>query len=98
MLSWAVSNFILGKPQPKPDKVLPLFSFLERVILVIHDVDALTDATWGCSCLTDIDGSLPIFQNELFLEKIIQQLSSYNASLQISSLQTLGSISSDLDF
>ncbi|CAG9325354.1 unnamed protein product [Blepharisma stoltei] len=95
-LSWVVSNFIRGKPQPKLDKVIPLFSFLERVILGIHDVEALTDATWGCSYLTDIDGSLPIFKNELFLEKIIQQLSSNNASLQISSLRTLGNISSSL--
>ncbi|CAG9325348.1 unnamed protein product [Blepharisma stoltei] len=38
MLSWVVSNFIRGKPQPTPDRVLPLFSFLKRVILGIHDV------------------------------------------------------------
>ncbi|CAG9325357.1 unnamed protein product [Blepharisma stoltei] len=95
-LSWAVSNFIRGKPQPKLDKVIPLFSFLERVILAIFDEESVTDATWGCSYLTDIDGSLPIFQNELFLGRIIRQLSSNNASLQVSSLRTLGNILSSL--
>ncbi|CAG9330212.1 unnamed protein product [Blepharisma stoltei] len=94
---WAVSNFIQGNPPPKTEKVLPFASFLYKVIIEVQDQETLIEASLGCSYPTELDPSIEIFQKELFLKKIIKQLSSRKTLLLKASLKILKNIGEEMD-
>lgn len=50
---WSLSNFCRGKPQPKLDIIRPALPILGQVINSQVDQDAMIDAAWAISYITD---------------------------------------------
>ena len=51
--TWALSNLTRGKPAPEFSKVYRAIPVLEKVLMELKDEDALVDAAWALSHLSD---------------------------------------------
>ena len=54
-VTWCLSNFCRGKPQPSLAKVKPAIPVLLHLIQNSNDMEVMTDALWAMSYLSDGD-------------------------------------------
>jgi importin subunit alpha-6/7 len=54
-VTWCLSNFCRGKPQPDLNKVQPAIGVLLHLIQNSNDAEVMTDALWALSYLSDGD-------------------------------------------
>ncbi|CAG9330211.1 unnamed protein product [Blepharisma stoltei] len=95
--AWSVSNILRECSEQNPEKLIPFSPFLYRVVVEAQAKDTLTEATLGCSYLSELEENLEIFKKELFIEKIIRQLSSRKGLLLTASLKIIRNIVFEMD-
>jgi importin subunit alpha-1 len=97
--TWTLSNFCRGKPQAPYNIIAPALPILGQLITSEYDQEAMTDATWALSYLSDGDDTRiqAIVDLPGIIPSLIKMISSNIPTLIIPALRTLGNIVSGND-
>jgi len=96
-VTWCLSNFCRGKPQPKLETIAAAIPAL--VYLLDHDdVEVLTDATWALSYISDGDDHrIEACVNSGAVPKLINLLGHSSSSVVTPALRVIGNLVSGND-
>jgi importin subunit alpha-1 len=95
---WTLSNFCRGKPQIDLEIIAHALPTLANVIIQQADIEAVVDATWALSYISDGDDRrIQSVINLQVIPSLIKMIESGNASLIVPSLRTIGNIVSGND-
>ena len=95
---WALSNFCRGKPLPDMSVVAPALPVLAAILHQNADTEAMIDATWSLSYLSDGDDSrIAAVVSLNVIPVLIQMLTSTRVGGIIPALRCLGNIVSGND-
>jgi importin subunit alpha-1 len=96
--TWALSNFCRGKPQPEVEKLREAIPILSQLIIHEYDLEAMVDATWAFSYLSDGDDRrIQLIIDAGLVPALIKMMASNNANAIIPALRTVGNIVSGND-
>lgn len=91
-LTWAISNFCRGKPQPNFQRVRSVLPIL-ATLLSHDDVEILTDACWALSYLSDGENDrIQAVIDVGICPRLIELLSHQTEAIQVPALRTVGNI------
>jgi HEAT repeat protein len=96
--TWTLSNFCRGKPQPDLNSIAPAIPILSQLIQSEYDQEAMVDATWAFSYLSDGDDQrIQAVIDAGLLPSLVKMISSQNTNVVIPALRTIGNIVSGND-
>ena len=96
--TWTLSNFCRGKPQPQFDQLRDALPVLAR-LLHSNDEEVLTDACWALSYLSDgTNDKIQAVIEAGVCRRLVELLSSKQASVLIPALRTVGNIVTGDDY
>lgn len=95
---WSLSNFCRGKPQPPLEVMLPAMPVLGTVVNMCNDQEAVVDAAWALSYLSDGDNHrIQAVVDTGVIPKLIAMLQSNQVQCIVPALRCLGNIVSGSD-
>jgi hypothetical protein len=93
--TWSLSNLCRGKPQPKFEQISSVLPMLSKLIMM-DDVEIITDATWALSYISDDTGSTNVKIQAVIdsgvLPRLVQCLNHHQTSVQVPALRCIGNI------
>lgn len=93
--TWSLSNLCRGKPQPKFEQIKDVLPMLAKLVMM-DDVEIITDATWALSYISDDTGSsntkIQAVIDSGVLPRLVQCLNHHQTSVQVPALRCIGNI------
>lgn len=95
---WTLSNLCRGKPQPDIVQISPALPVLSQILRECNDDEAIVDAAWAISYLSDGDDSrIQSILDLSILPNLVHMISTNNTSKIVPALRAIGNIVSGND-
>lgn len=98
-VTWCLSNFCRGKPQPELNKVQPAIGTLLELIRKSNDLEVMTDSLWALSYLSDGDDDrINACVQAGITNEIVSKLSHDHVKIITPALRIIGNLVSGNEF